>query len=500
MPRIAESAGREALTRLRELVQAPADLKTRLMLLRQLLESVYRTLSQDSQTGFSGLFARMQYVHSQLNAPPELVAQINQLRLLCNQATHEDQFQPQAQNWLNGVHAMRELLCWLEPGQRDPELDAILREQGAQAFPAAAHKPKASFSCVAAQWKLLRQSGQVSGLELTAYDEQGQLCSIMLNNGQGAGRRWSDLNKVLWEFCLLRCRNLTPVTGRERAYMSNPLTMIVVEPDFLIDATAVAECFDSSGAHPEYFVISHLLKEPAADKMIKGIMVNNILDELTSDPRQEYQELFRRALAKLPIAMVALQKEAALGIYNSIRNEHFPGIKAFAASLRDAHVQLEPSYISPEYGLQGRLDILFSQGGKQHIVELKSGNPPQHDVWPQHQMQVVSYNLILASGGQRRNLGTWRLLAKVAERRQSRGEFARLALLHRPRDLLPAERAEIVSPGDLHLRQIGPRPHIGEQAAVHRRHAREDPLNPQLALLLGEIAQRHRQAHAVCGR
>ena len=52
------------LQRLREIVQAETDLKTNLLYVRQLLEAIYKALSADSKTSFSGLFARIQYVNS----------------------------------------------------------------------------------------------------------------------------------------------------------------------------------------------------------------------------------------------------------------------------------------------------------------------------------------------------------------------------------------------------------------------------------------------------
>ena len=48
-----------AYERLRELIADPAELKHKLVLVRQLMEGVYKKLSAESQLSFSGLFARM---------------------------------------------------------------------------------------------------------------------------------------------------------------------------------------------------------------------------------------------------------------------------------------------------------------------------------------------------------------------------------------------------------------------------------------------------------
>ena len=65
---------------LNQLAASSGDLNNQLTQLRRLVEGVYKDLSADSGLSFSGLFARMQYVHETLQAPSEIVAQLNRLR------------------------------------------------------------------------------------------------------------------------------------------------------------------------------------------------------------------------------------------------------------------------------------------------------------------------------------------------------------------------------------------------------------------------------------
>ncbi|MBW6514120.1 MAG: ATP-dependent helicase [Candidatus Syntrophosphaera sp.] len=406
---------RQNLQRLREILSGPGEAKTRLLLVRQFLEGIYRKLSEESKTSFGGLFARMQYVHNQLDPPPELVSQVNQLRILCNKVAHEEGFELSDQDWLSGVHALRELLNWLHPGLSDPELDAYLSSKGARPFPTFKSGRKQSFVCVALSWKLLEREGKESGIEISASLEDGTDCTIWLNNLDDAGRRWSTLSKVLWQYCTLNCLNLSEVSGREGCFQSNPLTLIVVEPDFLIDASALADCFSPRGPRPEYFILNRLASEPASDKQIQGTLVNNILDELISAPDAEYKQLFRKGMAQMPISVVALGKQSALNIHRAIQSSHLPRIKEFTQARVNDPVQLEPSYINPNYGLQGRLDILYGHGGKQYIVELKSGSPPHHEIWKSNQMQVVAYNMIIRDCYPHSALGTSSILYSAAE-------------------------------------------------------------------------------------
>ncbi len=401
MSHLAPEQASQAYERLRELIADPAELKNKLVLVRQLLEGLYKKLSAESNLSFSGLFARMQFAHEKLEAPPDLSAQINQLRIVCNKAAHEEDYRVSQSTWFSAIHATRDLLLWLDPELRDEETDAWLDQHGAEPFRIGAHVAKLSFLCVTQSWELIRKADRVGGLKIIATCEDGTDCTIFLNDLKGDGRQWSVLNKVLWRFCTLNCLNLSLINGRPQWFQSNPSTQIVVEPDFLIDASSVADCFTQKGSRPEFNILNRMVKESASEKMVLGIMVNSILDDLVFAPNADYQDLFRLGMARQPITLVSLGIDSAQSIYSIIRDNHFPVISEFARSLQNEAVQLEPSYICPNYGLQGRLDILHERAGKRHIVELKSGSPPRDNVWLQQQMQVVAYNLIIRDcGGQ----------------------------------------------------------------------------------------------------
>ncbi len=405
----------QAYQRLHELIADPAEKKNKLMLLRQLVEGVYRKLSADSNLSFSGLFARMQYCHERFEAPAEISAQLNQLRIICNKAAHEDDFLPGRPTWLSALHATRALLLWLAPEVCDEGLDGFLEQNSAEPFRTGGNAPKSSFTCGVQSWELIRQSAQVGGLKITATLEDGSDCIIFLNNMEGEGRQWSRLEKTLWKYSTLNCQNLSHIQGRQHWYQSNPSTLIVVEPDFLIDASAVAECFSQNGSRPDQYLLGRMVNEPASESMVLGLLVNNILDELVFSPKADYQDLFRACMAQLPISFVALGLDAALSIYNTIHDCHFPVISKFANSVQGDAVHLEPSYICPKYGLQGRLDILYERDGKRHIVELKSGKPPHDNVWRQQLMQVVAYDMIIPEGGGATSKGYSSILYSAAQ-------------------------------------------------------------------------------------
>ena len=86
--------------------------------------------------------------------------------------------------------------------------------------------------------------------------------------------------------------------------------------------------------------------------------------------------------------------------------------------------QLEPSFYSPIYGLQGRLDLLYNgedeKGQKTSIVELKSGKiyaPNRHGLNHGHFIQTLLYDLMVkAAFGQQANVAAYILYSSTYER------------------------------------------------------------------------------------
>jgi hypothetical protein len=350
----------------------------------------------------------MQYVHDAGKFPEWLVGQVNNLRILCNKAAHDEGFECEASQLDSAAHVIWKLLEYLKPDAAYLNLQAYCLQRNAGPFPDLPTAPKESFHCVINSWKTIQQDGKDSALEITAVSEDGDQVSILMKNSSDTdtARKWTLLGKSLWKYAVLACYNLTKAAGRPNSYLSNPNTLIAVEPDFLMDASSIAECFSTQGMNPELFVVGRIMTDSGSENLVRGSVVNDVFDSLVFDPDDDYNELFRNSLAKHPMSMVALGKQSALDMHNTIRQEHLAQLQTVARSMRNHQLMLEPTYICPRYGLQGRLDLLYVKDGKHYILELKSGKAPGWDVWPQHQMQVVAYNMIIRGCYGAKGLGT----------------------------------------------------------------------------------------------
>lgn len=400
----------ELADKLAQILSPEAGENALLIFQRKLLEQIYKELLMDVPVVFNGLFARMQYFHDNYETPPDLVRQLNVLRVMANKAAHDEIANIPAGAVNSGAKSIYELLKFLCPDLEHPLLDDVAKKAGD--FPRQAHSTKQSFHCIVKAWKYHMVAGQIAGLEIDAINEDNEeLCILLRDDNKNPKKaKISKLGPSLWAYANLNCLELSEVAGKQNYFIDNPRTMIVLEPDFLIDASALAECMDAESSSPELFVLNRLFGDISSDRMLLGKMVNSIFDDLIESPDLEYLELFKRGISGISIPMVALGSDSAMDIYREIQAGHLEIVKAFCAEVPTEDLLLEPSFLCPAYGLQGRLDLLYQKNGKYSIVELKSGRAHPTDVWPSQMYQVVGYNMIIRNAYGAAKLGSSSIL------------------------------------------------------------------------------------------
>ncbi len=239
-----------------------------------------------------------------------------------------------------------------------------------------------------------------------------------------------DFVSLAWEGALVNFINSTISTNDRTLFVQHPDTMIVLEPDYLIDASAIAECFMDRTYNLMLYFLQRCLPSPSSPSMISGILVNQLLDAYLEEECPDFQTVFKQALISNIFTALYIGSEELNRLRRQVTLEHLPVIRNIAALWKDKQKTLEPSFISIDYGLQGRLDVLLEvrsadeedhpasllKGGStkmedeedhpasllkgdnnRDIIELKSSKARDRDVWTNHRMQVVCYHLILRS-------------------------------------------------------------------------------------------------------
>lgn len=181
-------------------------------------------------------------------------------------------------------------------------------------------------------------------------------------------------------------------------------TLVVIEPDFLLDATAISECFHQKRVDSNFYFLNKLTKSLPNELAFKGILIGQILDELVRSPKEfDLPSTLREEIIKNPIASIRIGKSGLQQIKQSIEKEHWEYLQKLAADQQGKKVWIEPTYFSSVYGIQGRIDLLNETNEKEgkNIIELKSGTPTNPNISSiakeNHKMQAVCYDMILES-------------------------------------------------------------------------------------------------------
>ena len=179
----------------------------------------------------------------------------------------------------------------------------------------------------------------------------------------------------------------------------------ILEPDYLVDVSAVASCY--SGRHPQplFYLLSKFLPYTKSIPLLTGDIANFFLDELMTNPEADFRETFPKVFLQNPLPFSLMEDKDILRIRKDSQR-HWTSLKKVikedfaSANIDHDHCYLEPTFYSERYGLQGRLDVLHRHEDRAAIVELKSGkpfNPGKDGITPSHKIQTLLYDLMIKS-------------------------------------------------------------------------------------------------------
>lgn len=181
--------------------------------------------------------------------------------------------------------------------------------------------------------------------------------------------------------------------------------IFIVEPDYLMDVSAIAECFKDTGLEPYTYLARKFLPYEFSDSILLGNIANHFLDRLLHEPDAGWQTLFRETFQLYPFHYAAMSDKMVKDIAQKSQR-HFLHLKEMATGgfakqgIEPEHCVLEPTFFSELYGLQGRLDLFYRTETQAAIVELKSGRPYKpnsYGISRSHFTQTLLYDLLVRS-------------------------------------------------------------------------------------------------------
>ncbi|MCC3152584.1 AAA domain-containing protein [Hymenobacter sp. BT770] len=431
---------------------APAD---QLPKLRKLLEAVLRDECQRQEAPFVNLSQAIGLIAYERNLPAALRQQLQALRLSANLVVHESYAGTPAEV-ASGFAAVASLVLYLTGapylGPTPPKTPTQPETEAGENEVASAKNFVPDASSATAAWRVN---------VLHANEATGELTVEMATPADG--RPAGPFRLVLpeaYENVLSLAAALHPTL-----HLIGPVLLpdgsvrarrIVLEPDYLVSVTTVAECAQRDGTIPEWALLNAFLPDETSRPLVLGNLVNLLLDEEvshaarqaekaslnqvlaknlvpagedeTSDPaaadagaeadEPEFnldkflkQRLFRSSPLSLSTLPEFQTRTGVPELLNDLRRHHRTlretRVQGFVAQsltgyqqepLRLADCFLEPTFLSATYGLQGRLDLLHESATGYDLVELKSSTKvPYAEPWSNHAAQAQLYRLLLES-------------------------------------------------------------------------------------------------------
>ncbi len=181
----------------------------------------------------------------------------------------------------------------------------------------------------------------------------------------------------------------------------------VIEPDYLMDISAIAACFQPNGRDPWQNLLKKYLPFKVSPPLMLGNIANYYLDELMTDPSVDFRDLLKGIFELAPLEFCLFSDRKVKEIVQKSQ-KHFINLKALVQKgfsnigIETAEAFLEPSFVAPAYGIQGRLDLLYHNISekKSIVVELKSGKlfmANAYGINVSHYMQTLLYDLLISS-------------------------------------------------------------------------------------------------------
>ena len=183
--------------------------------------------------------------------------------------------------------------------------------------------------------------------------------------------------------------------------------LIVVEPDYLIDISTIANCFESYGHHPLLFTVNRLTPRLSNKHIVLGNFASSALDDIINHPAEyDIKETFRSNFREKALDYATCPDFDAASFKQDAERqvENIKGIvdEIFQTFDREKAI-LEPSFVCERLGIQGRVDLMTTdlkllveqKSGKNTFIERKYKNPHGSLHVEKHYVQVLLYYGIL---------------------------------------------------------------------------------------------------------
>ena len=367
--------------------------------LAMLMERIFLEATRKEQIAFSTLFARISYAGHLFHIQPDVLRRVHRFRLATKWIRAG---QPaNTPTVLLGLRAVSELVLVLTGAAIPPD---VMECWGGPEMVAEPDEPAGTLTFAAAV-RVVATEDLPDENTLLALDEEnpGQPVRVRYGLSDRNENFMPTIRVIRQVFGFPVALNLLDVDIADNGEYRPRI--IVVEPDYLVDVSAIAECFKDTGPEPYAYLVKKFLPYDTTDAILLGNIANYFLDRLLNEPDAEWSTVFRETFRLYPL-IYASMTDAQVKTVSGKAQKHFLNLKNMTAGalsrqgIEPENSFLEPAFFSERYGIQGRLDLFYRTAEKSAIVELKSGTPfkpNSYGIQRSHFTQTLLYDLLVRS-------------------------------------------------------------------------------------------------------
>lgn len=347
--------------------------------MRDLLERICRAQMQNESLQMTDLSARISFVSAKVGLSVTEQNRLHTFRLTSNAILNRQQ-EPNREQLLRDAKTLAFFIRKLLDEDIPLELYRLFPRADATYLVAPPARERVQ------RMRVCFQYADEQYLYVTPLDEVSEQPYLVRYNVPQINEEFAETCKLLWRHAQV---NLLDVAIDEAGILTP--SFIVLEPDYLLDISSLAECFRDYGHHPANYFLSRLQPIENARPLLLGNIANLFLDEWIHAKSEEidYRTCMQKAFRRYPIELAACSdlrdKEKERQFFEDCKL-HFDHIRetvndtfhAAGYELDKTDAVLEPSYICEALGLQGRLD--YMQRDMSSFIEMKSGKADEYAI------------------------------------------------------------------------------------------------------------------------
>lgn len=207
------------------------------------------------------------------------------------------------------------------------------------------------------------------------------------------------LEKILHEGMQLNLLEASVVSGRVVP------KYVVVEPDFVLDISSIANCFTEYGHHPLSFIVNKMKRKPLSQPILLGNFAGSALDDIihkSDETPYSVNDSIRSNFKEKALDFCTCPGFSAEDFVKCANNQA-SNIEQAVSVLFDEYDKqlalLEPTFICEALGIQGRIDLMTidfkllveQKSGKNSFLEWKKAQHGSKMMPDTHYVQLLMY-------------------------------------------------------------------------------------------------------------